>query len=144
LELLPHFNPDLDTEDALPDAVRILRTQIGEADAILICVPEYAHGIPGSFKNMLDWLVGSTSLVEKPTAIWMSTTRSIHAPAQLREILTTMAAFVDEKSSFAIDVPCPLESAEALLALVDFAAGIQTAADSLLVSAQAFRDARPF
>lgn len=54
---LPHFNPDLEA-GALPDAVRALRERVGAADGLLISCPEYARGIPGSFKNALDWLVG--------------------------------------------------------------------------------------
>jgi Predicted flavoprotein len=57
---LPHFNPDLDAEGSVPPAeVGQLRTQIGEADALIISTPEYAHGVPGSLKNALDWLVSS-------------------------------------------------------------------------------------
>ena len=56
LGALPHFNPDLDSPDgrALPAIVADLRSQVGHADALLISCPEYAHGIPGSFKNLLD------------------------------------------------------------------------------------------
>ena len=32
-------------------------------------VPEYAFGIPGSFKNALDWTVGSGSLYRKPVTL---------------------------------------------------------------------------
>src|SRR5690242_9174445 len=58
---LPAFNPDLDTVegDRVPERVRELRALVGSADGLLICSPEYAHGIPGSLKNLLDWLVGS-------------------------------------------------------------------------------------
>src|ERR1044071_5665653 len=52
---LPHFNPDLDAEGgAPPETVRRLRELLIGADAILISSPEYAHGVPGAFKNMLD------------------------------------------------------------------------------------------
>src|SRR5215210_7667841 len=55
---LPHFNPDLDEEGSEPPArVRELRELLIGADAVLISSPEYAHGVPGAFKNMLDWLV---------------------------------------------------------------------------------------
>lgn len=54
---LPHFNPD-DDFDPLPAPVRALREQIGAADGVLFCTPEYAGALPGSFKNLLDWTVG--------------------------------------------------------------------------------------
>lgn len=68
---LPHFNPDLDAEGSEPPAaVRALRELLIGADAIVISSPEYAHGVPGSFKNMLDWLVSVGELVDKPVALW--------------------------------------------------------------------------
>ena len=67
---LPHFNPDLDAEgSAAPEPVRQLRELLIAADAIVISCPEYAHGVPGAFKNMLDWLVSTGELVGKPVAL---------------------------------------------------------------------------
>jgi chromate reductase len=67
---LPHFNPDLDGEGMEPPpTVRALRELLIAADAVLISSPEYAHGVPGSFKNMLDWLVSVGELVGKPVAL---------------------------------------------------------------------------
>jgi NAD(P)H-dependent FMN reductase len=39
-----------------------LRNAIGAADGLLFCTPEYAGGLPGSFKNLLDWTVGGTEI----------------------------------------------------------------------------------
>ena len=36
------------------------------ADGLLICSPEYAHGVAGVMKNALDWLVGGSEFVGKP------------------------------------------------------------------------------
>src|SRR5438045_1451305 len=67
---LPHFNPDLDQEGgAPPPAVAELRRSLIAADAMLISSPEYAHGVPGALKNMLDWLVAAGELVDKPVAL---------------------------------------------------------------------------
>src|SRR5215510_1063207 len=67
---LPHFNPDLDGEGAVaPPAVAELRALLGAADGVLICTPEYAHGIPGALKNALDWIVSSGELERKPVAL---------------------------------------------------------------------------
>jgi NAD(P)H-dependent FMN reductase len=67
---LPHFNPDDDVEGATPPPlVAELRAMLAEADGILISSPEYAHGIPGSLKNALDWLVSYGALVDKPVAV---------------------------------------------------------------------------
>ena len=65
LDTLPHFNPE--TTETIK-AVENLRQQIQEADAVIICTPEYAFGVPGVLKNALDWLVSSGELNEKPVA----------------------------------------------------------------------------
>src|SRR3954470_17439536 len=89
---LPHFNPDDDVEGATPPpAVAELRAMLADADGILISSPEYAHGVPGSLKNMLDWLVSDGALVDKPVAlINASPVGGEFAPASLVETLRTM------------------------------------------------------
>jgi len=70
---LPHFRADLDEEGATPPpAVTAFRSLLAQADAVLISCPEYAHGVPGSFKNALDWVVSSGELADKPTALVMA------------------------------------------------------------------------
>lgn len=89
---LPHFNPDLDGEgdEPLPE-VRALRELLIAADAIVISCPEYAHGVPGSFKNVLDWLVSTGELVDKPVALLnASPSGGDYAQAALLETLRTM------------------------------------------------------
>lgn len=89
---LPLFNPD-DEAGPLPASVQVLRAAVGQSDALLIACPEYAHGIPGAFKNLLDWLVGSLEFPGKPVALLNTSGRgSEHAQAALREVLVTMSA----------------------------------------------------
>jgi chromate reductase, NAD(P)H dehydrogenase (quinone) len=90
---LPHFSPDLDQPGLpLPPAVAAFHGEVAAADALLIACPEYAHGIPGAFKNALDWLVGSTEFPGKPVALLNVAPHASHAQAQLREVLKTMSA----------------------------------------------------
>src|SRR5262249_37658099 len=58
LRELPHFSPEIDGDDS-PAPVVHLRESLAAADAVLICTPEYAFGMPGSLKNALDWCVSS-------------------------------------------------------------------------------------
>ena len=67
LDSLPHYDADLDGDPALPP-VAAWRQQLRAADAVLIASPEYGHGMPGTLKNALDWIVGSGEFVEKPVA----------------------------------------------------------------------------
>jgi NAD(P)H-dependent FMN reductase len=104
---LPHFNPDLDGEDRdpedRPDGVLRLRRDLAVSDAMLISTPEYAHGLPGSLKNALDWLVSSPVVIGKPVAlIYGSSGEANHAQEQLKEILTTMSAHVVPESIIAV------------------------------------------
>ncbi len=99
---LPHFNPDDDGNNA-PDSVGDLRRRVIEADGVLICTPEYVHGLPGSFKNLLDWLVSGGELWDKPVAILRVANRGEFAQASLLEILKTLMARVSETAS--VEVP---------------------------------------
>jgi len=67
LAALPHFNPDLDGDDA-PAPVAHLRGLLQATDGVLICTPEYAFGVPGALKNALDWTVSSGEFAGKPVA----------------------------------------------------------------------------
>ncbi|GLQ94135.1 NADPH-dependent FMN reductase [Dyella acidisoli] len=92
LGALPLFNPD-DENDDLSTSVRELREAVGRSDALLIACPEYAHGVPGAFKNLLDWLVGSLEFPGKPVLLINASARgSHHAQDALCEILRTMSA----------------------------------------------------
>ena len=67
---LPHFNPDEDREGMQPHAaVAAWRNQLEKANAVIVCTPEYALGVPGSLKNALDWIVSSGGFVGKPVSI---------------------------------------------------------------------------
>jgi chromate reductase, NAD(P)H dehydrogenase (quinone) len=100
---LPHFNPDLDQEP-LPNSVVSLRQQIKVSDGILISSPEYAHGVPGSLKNALDWLVSSIEFPGKPVALINTSPRSTIALASLKEILTTMSAQIVEPANITLNI----------------------------------------
>ncbi|MEV6299669.1 NAD(P)H-dependent oxidoreductase [Actinoplanes sp. NPDC051861] len=68
LRELPAFVPG---EAFLPESVTALRQQAVAADALFFCTPQYAGSLPGSLKNLLDWLVDGGELTGKPAA-WLS------------------------------------------------------------------------
>ncbi len=104
---LPAFNPDIEelgeTEARFPAEVARLRAAVAGADALLFSVPEYAHGLPGSLKNALDWLVGSLAFPGIPVGLVNTSARSVHAPAQLLEIVRTMSAVVVDDACVTAD-----------------------------------------
>jgi NAD(P)H-dependent FMN reductase len=102
---LPHFNPDLDGEGALlPTPVAALRAEVGAADGLLLCSPEYAHGVPGALKNALDWLVSGSEMVGKPVASVNAAPWATLAQASLLETLRVMSTNVVAEASVALPV----------------------------------------
>jgi NAD(P)H-dependent FMN reductase len=86
---LPHFNPDLDLLQS--QAVRTWIAEVRQAHGFIVSTPEYAHGLPGTLKNGLDWLVGSDAFINKPFMLLNATSRSTYAHESLVEILSTMS-----------------------------------------------------
>ena len=136
---LPHFNPDLDREGAAsPAGVVSFRDRVGSADALLICSPEYAHGVPGTLKNALDWLVSSPAIIDKPIALLNASFRATYAYASLLETLTVMSARVVRAASITI----PLDGRKGLdvagiLADPELTSLLRTAIGELVASVSA-------
>jgi NAD(P)H-dependent FMN reductase len=100
---LPLYNPDL--ENAPPAVAQQLRNEVAAVDGLLIASPEYAHGVTGTIKNALDWLVAFEGFVDKPVAVLNATPRAHHADAALRETLITMSATLIEAASITLPLP---------------------------------------
>ncbi|MDI1360513.1 NADPH-dependent FMN reductase [Methylotenera sp.] len=99
---LPLINPDLET--ILPPIVAILRSKLMESDAVLIATPEYAHGITGSLKNLLDWMVSCEAFVNKPVGLFNTSPRAVHAQASLREVISVMSALIVTEASVTLPI----------------------------------------
>jgi chromate reductase len=97
---LPLFNPDLEAQ--LPASILTYHRAVASADALLIASPEYAHGVTGTIKNALDWLVGFEPFACKFVAVLNSSPRAHHADNALRETLRTMAAVIVEPASICV------------------------------------------
>lgn len=53
---IPLYDGDLEAREGIPAAVTELKDRIAAADGVLLATPEYNNGIPGVFKNAIDWL----------------------------------------------------------------------------------------
>lgn len=53
---IPLYDGDLESSNGIPEAVLSLKAKILNADALLLVTPEYNNGVPGVFKNGIDWL----------------------------------------------------------------------------------------
>lgn len=98
ISTLPHF----DDAGEVPVTVSVWRKHLQEADAVLICSPEYAFGIPGSLKNALDWTVGSGELVNKPLALITAATGGEKAHAAWLQVFTALSAKIPEDGALLI------------------------------------------
>ncbi|GIM88255.1 NADPH-dependent FMN reductase [Paractinoplanes toevensis] len=103
---LPAFVPG---DYSSPDPVAFLRLQVAAADAVVFSTPEFAGSIPGSLKNLLDWLVDGGDLSHKPVA-WLS----VSTPGQddgARDLLETVLAHANAKMLHPACMRIPLNAA---------------------------------
>ena len=97
---MPLYHGDLEEAQGMPEKAKDLRQIFLAHDALLICTPEYAGSLPGSFKNLLDWTVGGVETEHKPAA-WINVSTSPTGAADthnaLRAVLTyTGCDVIDE------------------------------------------------
>jgi NAD(P)H-dependent FMN reductase len=118
---LPHFNPDLDG-DRVADEVARFRSLVAGADVIVMSTPEYAHALPGAFKNALDWLVSDPVFAGKRVVILHVARGSTWALDSLREVLKTMSANIVEAASIALPLGSNQLDENAILARDDLRA----------------------
>jgi chromate reductase len=131
LAALPHFNADKD-EDAPPEVVASLRALVGSSDGLVIAMPEYAHGVPGAFKNALDWLVASDAFPGKPVALINTAPRAFHAQSALRETLSTMSARLIPDAFVALPLTGKIVDADTIIADNRFAALLREGLDAFV------------
>jgi chromate reductase, NAD(P)H dehydrogenase (quinone) len=53
---IPLYDADLEQREGLPSAVVELKARVTSSDGVILATPEYNNGIPGVFKNGIDWL----------------------------------------------------------------------------------------
>ncbi len=53
---IPLYDGDLEQREGVPGAVGSLKERVAASDGVLLATPEYNNGIPGVFKNAIDWL----------------------------------------------------------------------------------------
>src|ERR1700741_2672059 len=53
---IPLYDGDVEREHGIPDVVTALKDRIAASDGLFMVSPEYNSGVPGVFKNAIDWL----------------------------------------------------------------------------------------
>ncbi|HEU5078811.1 MAG TPA: NADPH-dependent FMN reductase [Opitutaceae bacterium] len=128
---LPHFNPD-DDGDEVVEAVRQWRALVASADLLVISTPEYAHGLPGAFKNALDWLVSFPAFVGKRVVVLHAQRGSDWAYDSLLEILATMSAEVLKPACVRLALGSNALTEEQILDRDDLRASLQSSVQHVL------------
>ncbi len=62
---IPLYDGDREAASGIPDSVEALKERIVAADGLVLVTPEYNQGIPGVFKNTVDWLTRPPSDVSR-------------------------------------------------------------------------------
>lgn len=101
LKTLPHFDPEKSLHN-LPAEIDDLRINIRDADAVLICSPEYVFSIPSGLKNVIEWCVAATVFTNKPVAIITASSSGIKAHEELQMLMKTLGAIVEPESTLLI------------------------------------------
>jgi NAD(P)H-dependent FMN reductase len=96
LKALPHFDPELSTDNP-PQLIIDFRKAVDQADGILICTPEYVFSIPSGLKNALEWCVSTTVFSDKPVGLITASADGQKGHEELQLIMKTiMSKFNDE------------------------------------------------
>lgn len=137
---LPAFDPD-DDREPLPRPVAVLRRAIADADAVLVCTPEYAGALPGAFKNLLDWTVGTPDMDGMPVA-WINAsgvaapTGGADAHESLRKVLGYLNAAIVEEACVRVPVARAMVGDDGTVTDPDTREALRAALDALQAAAR--------
>jgi chromate reductase len=96
---IPLYDADLQASGD-PEAVRLLKQRVRDADALLIVTPEYNNAMSGVLKNAIDWVSrppAGSPLEGKPVGIVGATDGpwgTVRAQQNLRLVLAATGAIV--------------------------------------------------
>src|SRR3989344_2272225 len=98
ISTLPFYNED--SESSFPESAQTLKTQIENADVVIIATPEYNRSVPGVLKNAIDWVsrpYGKNSFANKPVlamGVSIGNIGTAVAQSHLRQIMIYLDADV--------------------------------------------------
>ena len=74
----PMFDQDLFNEQGLPPGPQAFADLLGEVDGIILATPEYNYSIPGTLKNLVDWVSRVRPMpLRGKSAVLLSTSTSV-------------------------------------------------------------------
>lgn len=133
LAQIPAFD-DVDNEPA-----NDFRRSIREADAVFICTPEYAFGVPGALKNALDWTVSTGDFDKKPVALVTASSVGDKGHASLLNTLTALSANVVPEATLLISFIRAKLNAKGEITDASVEKALQAVVDTLVMVAKEVR-----
>lgn len=91
LNALPVFAAELD-HSPWPEEVLNWRSALADADAVVICTPEYIHNLPAQIKSALEWVTSSGELVAKRTIAMTYTPNEPRGERTMQSLLWSLEA----------------------------------------------------
>lgn len=101
LKSLPHFDPERSIEDT-PAVILNFRESIANADAVLICTPEYVFSVPSGLKNAIEWCVSATVFSDKKIGIITASASGAKGHEELQMIMRTLGSFLKPEATLLI------------------------------------------
>lgn len=62
---IPLYDGDVEEAEGVPAEVTALKEAVAAADGLLLVTPEYNNGMPGVFKNAIDWMSRPSSDIRR-------------------------------------------------------------------------------
>lgn len=93
---VPLYDGDDEAANGTPPAVAELNRQLAAADGLLLVTPEYNNGLPGVFKNAIDWMSRGEdrkNFIGKPVAVTGTSPGNFgttHAQIQWLQVLRSL------------------------------------------------------
>ncbi len=106
---------------------------------MLICSPEYAHGVSGAMNNALDWLVSGPEIIGMPVAAINASPQATHAQDSLLETLNVMSTAVVREACITLPLAGRKLDAEGLAADRELSGALRAAVVSLAAAAPSAR-----
>ena len=88
---LPLFT-DKEAPINYPKEVVIWKTLLENANALLICTPEYVHNIPAALKNAIEWVYASGELAHKKVLPIVYTPKAPRGEKAMQSLINSLSA----------------------------------------------------
>jgi NAD(P)H-dependent FMN reductase len=62
---IPLYDGDIEASEGIPSRVAELKNAVAAARGLILATPEYNNGVPGVFKNAIDWMTRPSTDIKR-------------------------------------------------------------------------------